>query len=402
MLAFDRARLMFNELGLSSLAGGMVVALLLWTGCGTDPNINDLPNKLVVELYPNPDFAKPTDPAQRACRTQAVVGPTPTECVPLSNDFIPGQPGRWPACISDDGIFRPINPSIGSIARVEAFEEIAKLIFDPSRDPSADDFTQARMIYQRDEGIDSRAVRRYDPHFCAPEPGFSCRTAGVPAQYPDYCVGPAKLQPIFLESLNGGIDQKPLSDGSSSTRVYAARIEAGFIWLFYISSYKESLTCGLEAKADCDSSYAYYSGARPRGLGIGLSRYVREVDPEADERALNGGLAVRCWREQDTDLPGTNLELRERARDQFDRAVQKGVAEIVRDRLQRLQDAGDTKVKTYYWEFVRVLGPVLDHEARLRNATLADELKAAFRSSNYLELDIAKLRQTIRTLFPCA
>jgi hypothetical protein len=206
---------------------------------------------------------------------------------------------------------------------VQAFEEIADLLFDPTSDAASADFLTARSIYQEDEGLDSRVVRRYDPHYRVPD-GTDCTLDGVPEDYPDYCVGPAQLQPILLDAFNRGA----MDD---AVREQAARIEAALLWFLYVSPYKESLTCSDVAR-DCDSSYAYYTGGAEARGGIGLARYVAEVDPHAHDRAWDGLLAVRCWRDLDDGELAVEDELRDRAREQYDRALIDGLAAIVRDR----------------------------------------------------------------------
>ncbi|MGB0678770.1 MAG: hypothetical protein ACPGUV_03815 [Polyangiales bacterium] len=339
-------------------------------------------------------------------------------------------------------------------------------LFDARRDPSADAFLAARAVYQEDEGLDSRLVRRYDPHFTVPD-GIDCRDAGVPAQYPDYCVGPARLQPLVLTAFNAGIEG---SEPALPVRVQAARIEAALLWFLYASQYKESLTCTDKAK-DCDSSYAYYTGGAPRpdgasvssgscaplatdyspgaddmyapcaaadsGVyqpieatistlarveaferiatgasvdaaqtgGLGLARYVLEVDPYAHQRAWDGLLAVRCWRELDPAVPAADLDLRERARSQYDNAVLDGLAAIVHDRIGRyLRTSGAER--QYYAAFVRTLGPALLFAAGGRDAANGAALAAEFDSFDPANPDAAQAvaasaQERITALFVC-
>jgi hypothetical protein len=258
--------------------------------------------------------------------------------------------------------------SISSVARVSQFEMIAALLFDPTADATADEFTMARMIYQTDQGLDSRVVRRYDPHFAVPM-GTDCAVAGTPAMYPDYCVGPARLGPAILDALNGGI-------AGTDPRRNAARVEAVLVWFLAVSTYKESFTC-TTAPGDCDSSYAYYTGGEPRTGGLGLARLVRGVDTAAHDRAWDGLLALRCWRaiEGETTVPATMTALRDQARAQYDRAVLDGVAAILRDRLARACAATGSE-RDYLWTFARTLAPYLDRELRERDTAGADALAA--------------------------
>jgi hypothetical protein len=291
--------------------------------------------------------------------------PDAGSCVADADDYSPCADDAWPACVSDDGDYHRIEETISSIGRVAAFEEIAQRLFDATTDPSAEDFLAARMLYQEDEGLDSRVVRRYDPHY-EPAEGTDCATPDGPVDEPDYCVGPARIQPVILDALNAGIM------GEGKARVHAARVEAGLLWFLYVSTFKESKTCTDKAK-DCDSSYAYYTGGADARGGLGLARYVMEVDPYAHDRAWDGLLAQRCWRDLDDGEVAMDLELRDRARSQTDRAVLHGVASIVIDRLQKLADASGDEA-AYQHAFVQVLGGVLDREARERDADAADAL----------------------------
>ncbi len=294
--------------------------------------------------------------------------PDPGDCTPLPTDYAPCADDMWPACVSDFGEYVRVQDTISSIARVRAFEDIAALLFDPATDPTGADFVAARDIYQEEEGLDSRLVRRYDPHFTVPD-GTDCTLPGMAAAFPDYCVGPAKLQPIVLDAFRrGAMEEAP-------TRLQAARIEATLLWFLYVSSYKESLTCTTKAK-DCDSSYAYYTGGEPARGGLGLARYVREVDPYAHDRAWDGVLAVRCWRDIDSSDTATDLELRDRARNQYDHAVLDGVAAILADRL-RLVAATTGDEQLYHWTFVQTLGPALARSYEERDPTSADTFASA-------------------------
>ena len=80
---------------------------------------------------------------------------------------------RFGAAPSLSSASAAIQPDISTIARVGAYEELQALLFDPTTDPSADDFLDGRLLYQEAEGLDSRLVRRYDPHFAVPD-GTDC------------------------------------------------------------------------------------------------------------------------------------------------------------------------------------------------------------------------------------
>lgn len=334
--------------------------------------------------------AGPIDPP--ACEGVLREPPSPA-CTPLASDYAPGADDDWAACISDDGEYHRVAPDISTIARVGAYEELQALLFDPSRDPSADDFLDGRLLYQEAEGLDSRLVRRYDPHFAVPD-GTDCTIDGVPEMYPDYCVGPAILSPLILDAFESGI-----TGSSEPPRVHAARIEAALQWFLAVSTYKESLTCTRTAQ-DCDSSYAYYTGGEPARGGLGLAEEIESVDPAAHDRAWDGLLAVRCWRDLDSADVATDLVRRDLAREQYDRAVTDGVAAIVRDRLVRLCDTSDAEL-AYHFAFVQVLGRALDREATERDAAQAAALREELARARPSEVDVARAVAAIDALFDC-
>jgi hypothetical protein len=346
------------------------------------------------------DGAVPLDDAGEPDSAIADAGPMlcdppgvvmPGECVAEATDYRPGQTDMWEACISDDGQYNRIDASISTIARIEAFEEIAGLLFDATADPSTADFTMARMAYQREEGLESRVVRRFDPHFTVPA-GTDCTMPATAAMFPDYCVGPAILAPLILEALNGGI-------AGTDARNNAARVEAGLLWFLYASTAKESLTC-TTAIRDCDSAYAYYAGGSEARCAAGLSRYVNEVDPYAHDRAWDGLLAVRCWRDLDSEAMATDTALRDRARDQYDRAVLFGVAQIVKDRLTRAMTATGAE-QEYHWTFAGVLGRALDREMTEVSATDAATLRDELDNEDAGDADIAAAIGAIDAVFDC-
>jgi hypothetical protein len=352
---------------------------LLASGCGDDDGDGSM-NTMGDAGDVGSCESRPTD-----------AGPDPGQCTPRDDDYSPCADDAWPACISDDGEYHRIEQTISSIARVAAFEEIADLLFDPAGEPSAEDFLQARMIYQEDEGLDSRVVRRYDPHYQVDD-GVDCTLAADAEDHPDYCVGPARIQPLILGALQDGMagDQPTLQ---------AARVEAGLLWFLFVSTYKESFTCTTKAK-DCDSSWAYYTGGEPARGGLGLSRYVREVDAYAHDRAWDGLLAQRCWRDLDDAEVAEELSLRDRARGQADRAITDGLAAIVRDRLQRVQQ-GPAAEADYHWITATVLGAVLDREARARDAGGAAALQAVLAEADPADADPGAGIAALDDLFEC-
>jgi len=331
--------------------------------------------------------------AEQACNPDAVLETQDNaSCEPDDDDYTPRDNGSaddaWPACISDDDSYHQFQPNISSIARVAGFEEIAVLLaFDGSRVPTADDFVDARVVYTQEEGLESRIVRREDEHY--PEAPDSCRNLSEAElmEYADRCVGPAKIRPLLNEAFKQGAEGKDRVKN-------AARIEAALLWFLYVSTYKESVTCGEKPK-DCDSSYAYYTGGEARSGGLGLSRYVRERSPQAHDRVWDGILAVRCWRDLDNPTgPSEDPETHQQALAQLDRALLRGVALIVRQRLQNLDC-------TAAWETVRIVGPVLNREAESRDPDAAAILQAEVTKTAPSAVDVTAATKAIDTLFPC-
>ena len=313
-------------------------------------------------------------------------------CTPAADDYEPRDQASandsWPACVSDQGTYQPLEASISTIARIGAFEEISTLLaFDGSRVPSAKDFLDARVVYTQAEGLESRVVRREDEHY--PAAPSSCRdlSDAEQMQYADRCVGPAKIRPILNDAFQQG------SLGGERVR-NAARIEAALLWFLYVSVHKEALTCA-EVPKDCDSSYAYYTGGESRITPIGMARYVDARSPEAHDRIWDGILAVRCWRDLDNPTGvAEDTAMQTRALHQLDRALLRGVALIVRQRLENLSCPAA-------WETVRILGPVLYREAEARNASHAAKLREQFDSAVPEDVDVTAAQQAIDALFPC-
>src|SRR5690606_290749 len=184
-------------------------------------------------------------------------------CAALDTDYTPSNSDgdMYPACISDGGAYELVDSPPGTIARIEAYDQIAALLWENGA-PTADDFTMARSAYELDEGLGSRVDRREDLHYpgipmAEWDPGLDpdkqCSNESLAAAYPDRCVGPAQLRPLINEAFIAGMS------GDGDPNVHAARIEAGLVWFSYLSVYKEAYTCTHTPK-DCDSSWAYYAG----------------------------------------------------------------------------------------------------------------------------------------------
>lgn len=316
-------------------------------------------------------------------------------CMPAPDDYRPrvnmSAADTWPACVSDSNAYSPINPSISSVARVAAFEQIADALWRDGGVPSAQAFVDARVIYAQDQGLDSRVQRREDIHY--PAAPMACSTAGVPEQYPDRCVGPAKLLPVLNDAFaKGAMGEAP--------RVQAARIEAALLWFLYVSPLSEATSCATKPQ-DCDSAWAYATGGAPRDQTLGLSKYAGALGPETQQRIYDGTLAVRCWRNLDNET-GTAMDLtmRDRARGQLDRALLRGIAIVLRQRVAELACTTGT-VRDARWAFVQVLAPLIDRPARERDATRADALKAELSKAGPGEVDVPAALAALDGLFPC-
>lgn len=317
-------------------------------------------------------------------------------CQPLVTDYQPRSNGSasdgWAACISDDNIYHPIDLSISTVARVAGFEQIATLLFGGDA-PSPQDFIDARLIYLTDNGLESRVSRREDEHY--PPAPSACRdlSAAALAAYPDRCVGPVKIQPLLNLAFSEG------ASGISPER-NARIIEAGLLWFLYVSVHKEATTCA-SAPRDCDSSYAYYTGGEDRSGGLGLARDVRGLAVETHDRIWDGILAVRCWRDLDNPTgPAMNLALRDQAIAQLDRALLAGLSSILVDRTQRLRsEVGVARAAD--WRAVQLLGAVLDRDARERDATAADTLKAALANLDPSGPVLDAIEDSLASLYPC-
>mgnify|MGYP000990756375 CR=1 FL=1 len=356
---------------------------LLVGACGNDRN--DDP----ADAGTNPDAAVAGD-----CIDPPVYAEEVSSCQPLSTDYQPRVNGSaddsWPACISDDGQYHRLQESVSTIARVEAFDQIADLLWRDGKVPSAQDFVDARVLYAQDQGLDSRVQRREDVHFPADAQGRKCSDEGVPEAIPDRCVGPAKLLPVLNDAFARGAQ-------GESPRVQAARIEAALLWFLYVSPLSEATSCAAKP-ADCDSAWAYYTGGTPRESPAGLAAYVDALGPETHDRAYDGALAVRCWRNLDNETgEAANLALRDQARAQYDRALLRGVALIARQRFTEL-DCADEAGTEARLAFLRTLVPFLDRAATEIDATAAAALQAEAAAA---EPDVAKATAAIDALFAC-
>ncbi len=315
------------------------------------------------------------------------------ECDPAWTDYRPrtnsSQDDTWEVCISDDGQYHQIEESVSSIARVEAYDDIGGLLWENSA-VTAQDFIDARILFEEDQGIGSRVARRYDVHY-DPPPDGACEDDGVPAAYPDYCVGPAVLQPIIVEAFADGCLGKNLSAN-------AAKIEAALQWFLYVSAVKEATTCATTPK-DCDSCWAYYSGGTPRDTPAGLAADIDDWAPETHDRAYDGVLAVRCWRDLDSEENAQNLEMQTQAIEQLDSALLRGMAVLVRQRFHSLSCSTGTHQQAAL-EWLRIVIPLFDRETRTRDPEVANLLKKEVaKAADKIDLD--SVIATIDFTYPC-
>lgn len=350
--------------------------------CANNPGINGLAEMSCENI---PAFLDGAIPLEGTCAQI-------NTCMPADSDYVPGQEDQWDACVSDDGTYKQFNESISSAGRVAGFEEIADLLWRKGSTPTSMDFLKAREIYATGEGLDSRVARREDEHYPPiMENGevLKCRDEGVPEKDPNRCVGPARIRPIINAGFQAGIDgEDPV--------INAAKVEAALLWFLYVSTHKEAITCTAKTK-DCDSAYAYYTGAQARDAGIGLAKYLRTQVPQAHERVWDGILAVRCWRDLDPEETATNLTLRDRAVDQMDKGLLYGLSQII------LQRAAATKVHTgttlkadLAW--LNIMVPVLYRDAETRNPEQAASLRGSIKEDS---VDADAMAKALTALYDC-
>jgi hypothetical protein len=261
--------------------------------------------------------------------------------------------------------------------------------------PTKADFLSARDDYSVAEGLASRVARRQDISY--PEvPGtdkFACQSAGVPAQYPDRCAGPAKLKPIIDDAfVKGSAEEQPL--------VQAARIEAALLWFFHLSLSSEIWTCSFSSIKDCDSAMAYYTQVSARGAPAGYAAYVAALGPETHDRIYDALLAARCWRDADQAMPSTDTQRYALAQAQLSKAALRGAALILRDRIGRIPCTSG-EARQAHIELVKVLGGLIDHGASGLDAAKAAQLKAYTASPTADAAAASAAQAAIDAIFAC-
>lgn len=315
-----------------------------------------------------------------------------TSCTALSGDYVPGSAtDGWAACVSDQNAYVPFDASISSVARVAAFEAMMQKLLVASA-PPATAFVEAKVAYTQAEGLDSRVSRREDEHYAKPTKACADMTTAELQTNKERCVGPAQMQPLLNQAFADGVAGKePL--------VNAARVESTLLWFLYISVFKEATTCA-STKKDCDSAYAYYTGGEARSSGKGLARYIRAVSPKTHDRIWDGLLAVRCWRDLDSAVPATDTTLQNKALDQLDRALLRGMALLCKSRVKAAATTCGEASRAL-WTSAQLLGALLDRAARQVDATRAATLRTELAHPTASASTTALIDQALEALFPC-
>jgi hypothetical protein len=334
-------------------------------------------------------------------------------CMTLASDYLPSDSDSdmYPACISDGGVYELVDVPPGTIARIEAYDQIAALLWENGA-PRPEDFTAARTTYELEEGLGSRVDRRDDLHYPAIpmdewDPGLDqdkqCANDSLASAYPDRCVGPAKLRPLINEAFIAGIE------GDGDLNVHAARIEATLLWFFYISIYKEAYTC-MHTPKDCDSSWAYYAGgAQADGALIGFAELIQRYSPNTHQRIFDGVLAVRCFRDLYSiddyptyaELPADGQQLFDTAWEQLDDALARGLAIALRQHLLAQDDEQCSEATAANWAFVQIVGGALDRELRERDAAIADQLLAIYELETPITDDLEQAAELLDQIIAC-
>lgn len=330
-------------------------------------------------------------------------------CSPNGADYVPGREDAYPACVTDDGEYSLVADTPSSIARVEAYEEVLRLL-DGATTP--DDFTAARAKYAEDEGLESRLQRREDLHYAEIpqsdwDPGVDgdkqCTVPSNVEKYPQRCAGPAAIAPTINEAFAAG------QNGEGEPSVHVARIEAAGLWFLYLSVYKEANTCFTSKAKDCDSAWAYYTGGFDRAGGVGIAADVRAVSVEAHEAIWDGFSAFRCLRELypadetpsigDLDLEGQALLCS--AQHQLTTALDFGLAQVVRARLTQQVDLEGVEAEAN-WAYLQTIGPVLDRAGDERDGDGYEPARTLWQDAAPTAAQIDAAIAALDSVFSCA
>jgi hypothetical protein len=331
-------------------------------------------------------------------------------CMPLATDYVPGADDDYPACISDSGTYELVGDPPGTIARLEAFEEIAALLWSDTA-PTTEDFAQARTQYNIEEGLASRVDRREDLHYPPiPEeewdpgldPDKQCSNTMLAAAYPERCIGPSTLRPMIEQAFIDGIE------GNGDPNVNAAIIKGGLLWFLYLSVYKEAETCFSAKGADCDSHWAYYSGgAQVDGELLAYGKLVDQFSPNTHSRVFDAMLAIRCVRDLYPEdmypagmpLPAEGQALFDSAWAQLDEALHRSLAVILRQHAAAQDSCGDSA--TANWTLVATMGRGLQREAAERDSAASSELDALYALEEPTPAEVGRVIELIDQVFPC-
>jgi hypothetical protein len=349
------------------------------------------------------------DPAVDPC-DPVVAALDESACMPLPTDYVPGADDNYAACVSDGGTYELVSDAPGTIARIEAYEDIADLLWNAGV-PSSEDFAMARMVFEIDEGIGSRVDRREDLHY--PEipmaewdqgldPDKQCSNSMLAVAYPDRCVGPSTLLPMINQAFIDGIE------GNGDPNVHAATIKGALLWFLYLSPYKEAFTCFSAKGADCDSAWAYYTGgAQLDGALLGLAAAVEPSSPNTHSRMFDALLAVRCVRDIYPEdiypaggpLPAEAEILFEVAWEQLDQASHRALATVLRQHAAAQDTCGGAAAAN--WTLVGIVGQALQREAADRDAAASSELDTLYAIAEPTPDDVARVIELIDQVFPC-
>ena len=397
------------------------LTLILLVGCKAD-DPSDTEADTGTAGQTDSDTDEPTTGAPLDCMGVTVPPVDEASCKPLADDYQPrvndSADDMWPACVADTLPYVQVDAKTpGSAARIDAYEAMAKLLWNADGAPSKADFTAARDQYLIPEGLASRLVRREDLHY-PPVPmaewdpqvdgDKQCTVPALAAKYTDRCVGPDHIQPIIDDAFAAG--QK----GEGDPRVHAATIHAALDWFLYLSVYKEAQTCTTENPADCDSAWAYYTGLEPMTSGKAFAREVLDASQTTHERIWDGIRAVRCWRDLNRDdmdgypfldtVDDASKKLFARGWEQLDQALHRGLAVVVRERtaayLQSACGAGDEYTPAA-WAYLQIAGPALQREADERDAGQAKVLAALWASDAPTAQQLADGVAALDAIFPC-
>ena len=342
-------------------------------------------------------------------------------CEALASDYQPrvnmSKDDTWAACITDNGKYTQVDPGVpGSAARIVAYDEIAKLLWNDGVTPAKDDFTAARDQYIIPQGLESRVVRREDLHYPEipmaewdpqVESDKQCTVPGLPEKYPLRCVGPITMVPLIDDAFAAG------QTGDGDPQIHAATIHATLDWFIYLSIYKEAETCLSVDPADCDSAWAYYTGAHTPDQGIGLSAQLRTHSDNTHQRIHDGLLAVRCWRDHEQMngmyplkpmIDKAGLDEFGLGWEQLDQALHRGFALLVRNQLVTYLEGTCGKNDAYLpavWQYLKIAGPVLQREADERDAGNAKALADLWASDAPTVEELEAGLAALDTIFPC-